>query len=250
MAETAKVVPFYKKRGETLAQALARLREEHKELKRAKLSYAGRLDPMAEGLLLILVGEENARRAEYLDLPKTYQVNVLFGFSTDTHDLLGKIEEIATARVKPLELIKAVAGLPGRHDQLYPVFSSKPVSGKALFEWAREERLDEIDVPTHPIEIYKADLLKTATITGDALGEYIDESLALVNGDFRQDEVRACWEYNLRGTYLNTYDIAELVIECSSGTYMRMVARDLGKKLGIPALALGIKRTRIGKYAI
>jgi len=55
------------------------------------MTYAGRLDPLAEGLLLVLTGEECKNKEKYLGLDKEYEVDVLFGFATDTYDILGKV---------------------------------------------------------------------------------------------------------------------------------------------------------------
>src|SRR3989344_5921655 len=76
------VIPYYKNRGETPKEALERLRIERPKLQNETLSYAGRLDPLAEGGLLILVGEANKEREQYLHLSKKYTVEILFGWST------------------------------------------------------------------------------------------------------------------------------------------------------------------------
>ena len=65
------VLTVYKKRGETPLQALNRLRKEAPKLENEILSYAGRLDPLAEGLMLVLIGEANKKREKYLNLDKT-----------------------------------------------------------------------------------------------------------------------------------------------------------------------------------
>ncbi|MEX2029185.1 MAG: hypothetical protein WD963_01745, partial [Candidatus Paceibacterota bacterium] len=81
-----------KKEGETPLQALDNFRRKNIRYKDAKMTYAGRLDPMARGLLLVLSGEEVKKKEKYLALPKEYEFDILFGFSTDTYDILGKIE--------------------------------------------------------------------------------------------------------------------------------------------------------------
>src|SRR3989344_64050 len=86
------ILNLYKRLGETPRERLERLRLEKPLYENEVLSYAGRLDPMAEGVLLTLVGPENKRRDEYLNLSKEYVVDILFGFSTDTYDVLGKIK--------------------------------------------------------------------------------------------------------------------------------------------------------------
>ena len=84
-----KVHQIYKKIGETPLQALEKHRKQKKIPSNAKLTYAGRLDPMASGVLLILQGATQKQRERYMGLGKTYEVKILFGFSTDSYDLLG-----------------------------------------------------------------------------------------------------------------------------------------------------------------
>ncbi|MDQ3244755.1 MAG: tRNA pseudouridine(55) synthase TruB, partial [bacterium] len=88
------VKSFYllnKKEGETPLEALESFRVKAKIGKEVKMTYAGRLDPMASGLLIILAGEECKNKEKYLRLDKEYNFEVLFGFATDTYDILGKV---------------------------------------------------------------------------------------------------------------------------------------------------------------
>ncbi|MCE9548798.1 tRNA pseudouridine(55) synthase TruB, partial [Candidatus Nomurabacteria bacterium] len=82
-----KVIVLNKKEGETPLQALDKFRVKNKEYKYIKMTYAGRLDPMASGLLLALAGEETKNKEKYLKLKKEYDFEVLFGFATDTYDI-------------------------------------------------------------------------------------------------------------------------------------------------------------------
>lgn len=86
-----RVLTLYKPVGATPLDVLYELQERNPGYKDVRLAYAGRLDPMAEGLLLVLVGDECKRRDHYQKLDKIYEFEVLFGVSTDTYDILGKI---------------------------------------------------------------------------------------------------------------------------------------------------------------
>ena len=86
-----KIILLNKKEGETPLERLELFRVKNKIYKNVKMTYAGRLDPMASGLLLILAGDETKNKEKYLILEKEYEFEVLFGFSTDTYDILGKI---------------------------------------------------------------------------------------------------------------------------------------------------------------
>ena len=91
MTQIQSKILLYKKIGETPLECLNRFKVENSEYESLPMTYAGRLDPMAEGLLLVLVGEECKKKEDYLYLSKEYEIEVLFGFETDTADVLGKI---------------------------------------------------------------------------------------------------------------------------------------------------------------
>jgi len=246
---TGNSITIYKKRGETPLLCLERLREECPKFKEALLSYAGRLDPMAEGVLLVLVGDENNNREQYLGLDKEYTFDVLFGFSTDTYDVLGKLTHAATKATHKRVATKAIL-FCGKTEQAYPPYSSKPVKGKPMFLWAREGKLDKIEIPERDIEIFDSALAGMRTIRAEDLWNQIDSDIALIQGDFRQKEIRDCWWEHIRPLYGEVFDVATIHIRCSSGTYVRALAQHLGEQVCIPALALKIVRTRVGEYTV
>ena len=84
---------LYKNLGETPNESILRFKKENPEYKDESMTYAGRFDPMAEGLLLVISHEELQNKDQYLDLKKTYEFEMLWGFETDTLDILGKISE-------------------------------------------------------------------------------------------------------------------------------------------------------------
>ncbi|KKR79021.1 MAG: tRNA pseudouridine synthase B [Candidatus Nomurabacteria bacterium GW2011_GWA2_40_9] len=90
-SENKNIILLNKKEGETPLSALSLFRDKHKIYKDIPMTYAGRLDPMASGLLIILAGEECKNKEKYLNLDKEYEFEILFGFQTDTYDILGKI---------------------------------------------------------------------------------------------------------------------------------------------------------------
>lgn len=248
------ILNLYKARGETPLQRLERFRKDNPEYKNIPLSYAGRLDPMAEGLLLVLAGEANKKRNEYLGLEKEYTFDVLFGFSTDTYDILGVMADAVTrASHKPVRsalLIEYIAQMSGERVQKYPPFSSKPLEGKPLFVHARKGDLSSFDLPEHKIEIMSASLIGMKKVNDQDLLEEVESAIKLVKGDFRQERILHLWRDTLRVLYGMTFDIATITIRCSSGTYVRSLANELGEQLGIPALALRILRTKVGKYSV
>ncbi|MFA5932061.1 MAG: hypothetical protein WC793_01640 [Candidatus Paceibacterota bacterium] len=249
-----KIILLNKKEGETPLEALNSFRLKHKEYKDIKMTYAGRLDPMASGLLLVLSGEETKNKEKYLALEKEYEFEVLFGFMTDTYDVLGKV--ISTANKKTnrkdleKEIKKNIRSFLGESIQKYPIYSSKTVKGKPLFVYAR--RGEEIDIPERKIFIKKLKLEKIKEIDNKKLFKNIEKRIKRVKGDFRQSDILKIWKKNLivKHSVFNKYFIGSFKIKCSSGTYVRGIANSLGKKMAISALAFSIKRTKIGKYVI
>ena len=243
-----KFLVLYKKEGETPLQALENWRQTNKRYKDTKMTYAGRLDPMAQGLLLVLLGEEIRKKELYLSLDKEYEFEVLFGIATDTYDILGKITHTdVTARdLKEEEVKKALKSFKGRRLQQYPPYSSRTVNGRPLWELAR--RGETIEAPTRDVVINKIILKKIRTVSPGKLTDNIEKRIRKVKGDFRQAEIIKSWKKGINSMPARRFYIACLKMSCSSGTYARAVANDLGCFLGVPALAYSIKRTRIGKF--
>jgi len=240
------VIKIYKSKGETPLERLDRLRTEHPKYMGLKLSYAGRLDPMAEGVMLILVGDKNQERDKYLKYSKEYTFEILFGFKTDSYDLLGlpqgKYEDCYISR-RVLE--KALNKFVGDIVQAYPPYSSKTVKGKPLFQWAREGKLGKIKIPEHKVTIFESKILEMEEISKPNLKKEIIESVMRIKGDFRQKEILDGWDKILKRTKEEQYKLVKINMYCSSGTYVRSLANDIGEELGCGALAYSIKRQDI-----
>lgn len=236
------ILAIYKKKGETPLQSLDRLREEKPELANETLSYAGRLDPLAEGLMLVLVGEANKSREKYLGLDKTYIAEILCGVSTDTHDLLGLVTKVEPKKVAEEKFIEAVNSFIGKFSQRYPAFSSKTVEGVQLHELSRKGKV--VDIPEHDVSLYSIEVISHKKIMGKDVLKIALSSVDLVSGDFRQGEIKGKWKEKLRDKN-ELFDLFEVELNVSSGFYVRQLASDLGEKLDIPVLAYSIRRTKI-----
>lgn len=279
-----KVINIYKPIGVTPLKVINTLKKEKPKLKNIKIAYAGRLDPLAEGVLLLLVEPETKNAKKYQKLDKEYEFEVLFGVRTDSYDVLGVVQEIPRkprsvvsqrvpqkqvrnsqvaksvrgdkAGMKSLpalskeEVIKAVESFIGKHKQLYPPFSSKTVKGRPLFWWARKGKLDDIEIPTKNIEIYDIKLLSVSRKDIKILRDKVIKNIKLVKGDFRQKEILKRWKDYFNKQKGEKLVVAKLKVHCSSGTYVRWIAHELGEKLGCGAIALLIKRTAVGKYGL
>jgi tRNA pseudouridine55 synthase len=244
------VLVSFKEVGETPLEVVTKLKKHIPEFGGAPITYAGRLDPMAEGLLLLLIGDEVHNKDEYLKLEKEYYFEVIFGFATDTYDVLGRIEDTEDGVISENTIEAAIKGLVGTYNQKYPPYSSKPVEGKPLFKWAREGRLLEIEIPSHQVTIDKLDFEGMYSITANELKDTLSSNIDLVKGDFRQDEIKELWDAYVDNSMLEEFQIAKFRTTCSSGTYVRAIVNDLGKKLRVPLTTFHIKRERVGGYRI
>ncbi len=238
------MISLYKKRGETPLQALARLRSEQPELATETLSYAGRLDPMAEGVMPVLVGsEENRNRKEFLQKDKEYEAHFLIGCATDTHDILGLISRADFQKTNTNTIVHAVEDLKNITNQTYPWFSSRTVDGVPLFEHARNGNFD-IERPIREVEVYAVSDILVYELDAKKLVLKNIEDIASVVGDFRQEESIALWKNILETVPQNVW-IVSCVLKVSSGTYIRSMTENLGEDLGVPVLLQKLVRTQV-----
>ena len=248
MTSKAEIISLYKNLGETPLECLVRFRESHPEYAETKMTYLGRLDPMAEGLLLVLAGDTR-KKEEYLGWDKTYEFEVLWGFESDTYDVLGLIKGEGKT---PEKLENKMAGLikkvSQKTTQFYPPFSSRTVSGKSLFMWARENKIEELEIPEKRIKIFSFEHLNTRLVTGWKILEEVSKKINSVSGDFRQEKILGTWQNALIARPNEYFMISHFRADVSSGTYIRALAHEMGKILGTGALAYSIKRTRVGEY--
>ena len=114
---------------------------------------------------------------------------------------------------------------------------------------ARSGELDSVEIPKKEVEIYDLEFISWREIkTKDLLSE-IENSINRVGGDFRQEICISKWKEILKNLDNNFY-IAKINAEVSSGTYMRTLAYEWGKKVGVPTLAYKIIRTQVEDFRI
>ncbi len=245
----ANTIYIWKPVGFTPLEIVDKFKEKYPEYEKETVSYAGRLDPMAEGILILLIGRENKNRNKYLDLKKKYESEIVLGISTDTYDSLGLITDINLKDISKGEIEESLENFVGKQKQLYPPYSSKAVNGKPLFWWARQGRVDEIKIPERDIEIYSIKLGELKNIKAKEMINQIIKQLKNIKGDFRQDEIIESWKKFERNYKNKDFLKIKIRVNCSSGTYIRGISDDLGKKLDSVAFAYSIRRTGIGKIS-
>ena len=172
-----------------------------------KVGHTGTLDPLATGVLVILLGRA-AKAAEYLvaDI-KTYRARLTLGIMTDTEDITGKVLSQCDDIPSCDSVANACGGFLGKIKQIPPMYSALKVDGKKLYDLAREGI--EIERQARDIEIFRLDCTPT-----EKANEY------------------------------------ELLVECSSGTYIRTLCADIGAKLGCGGVMSALHRVQAGGFSI
>jgi tRNA pseudouridine55 synthase len=248
-----KVLNVYKPISYTPLQVIDKLKGKFPEYKDEKISYAGRLDPLAHGVLILLVGDENQKRREHEKMDKVYEFKCIIGIGTDTYDVLGlpKLDEnIFEREIHEKEILHELMKFQGVITQELPPFSSYQIRRIPLFKWARMGRLNEIDIPRREIEVMEIKMLGVDSIPVRTMLKGVSERVSTLKGDFRQSEILKRWELMLKGHEDKELTILSAQAHVSAGTYIRSICHELGKNLGTSAVALEIYRTRSGEFYI
>lgn len=178
-----------------------------KQLQVKKVGHCGTLDPLATGLMIVLVGKATKQQDSFMKKDKVYYAKIKLGIKTDTGDLEGKIVSTSDFSNITIDKIKDVCNsFLGEIEQEPPMYSALKVNGKKLYELARKGIT--IERKKRKITIYSIDVLSF---------------------DGNEIEVR---------------------VKCSSGTYIRVLAQDLGTKLQTHATLSYLRREQIGLYTL
>jgi tRNA pseudouridine55 synthase len=177
-----------------------------------RVGHAGTLDPFATGVLVVCAGQATRLIQFLVGLDKKYTATVRLGFATDTQDYTGiRISPAASSKGLSLEDIKGVVKeFIGPQWQMPPMFSAKKVGGERLYKAAREGR--EVERQPVMIDVYGIELSSTLKDNRDETREF------------------------------------SIDVHCSSGTYIRTLAHDLGERLGVGAHLSGLRRTAVGHF--
>jgi tRNA pseudouridine55 synthase len=247
------LINIYKPIGMTPLQLIKKLRKTNIKYRDLKIGYAGRLDPLAHGVMLLMVGGENKNREKSLGLNKIYEFSVWFGVKTDTYDYLGFLKDFKVLPA-PIKLEDRIRKFIKSHTEAfrltYPPFSSKTIGGIQLYKLAKSGRLKNNELPARMVQVNKFKLISIKKLSSEKIKEVILKNVQLIRGFFRQKNTIKKWEafFDLYPSY--KFTIASFSIECSSGTYVRSIANDMGEDFGCNAIAYEILRTKVGNYSI
>lgn len=129
-----------------------------KEVRGAKVGHAGTLDPLATGVLVVLVGQA-VRVSEYvMELPKVYRATVTLGVTTATYDSEGEMTATSPVTANERDVRDALAGFVGEIEQTPPQFSAAKVGGERAYRIARSG--SPVELAPRPVKVYRAELLR------------------------------------------------------------------------------------------
>lgn len=146
------VINIYKEQGFTSFDVVAKLRG---ILKQKKIGHTGTLDPMAEGVLIVCLGNATKLVDMITAGDKCYKATMLLGRSTDTEDVTGNILAESEVNVSDEKIIECINGFVGPYDQIPPMYSAIKKDGKKLYEYARAGL--EVERTPRPVNIYSID---------------------------------------------------------------------------------------------
>lgn len=176
-----------------------------------KVGHAGTLDPMATGVLV--VGIERATKILGLltATDKSYEATIRLGQTTSTEDAEGELlQQVSAAHVTGAQIDAAIAPLRGQIEQVPSAVSAIKVDGKRAYQMVREGQT--VEMSARPVRIDRFDVLAVRHA-----GDLVD---------------------------------VDVVVDCSSGTYIRALARDVGAALGVGGHLTALRRTRVGGFGL
>ncbi|HCB78782.1 MAG TPA: tRNA pseudouridine(55) synthase TruB [Erythrobacter sp.] len=198
---------------------------------KTKVGHGGTLDPLAEGVLPIALGEATKLAGRMLDSEKIYAFTIQFGEETDTLDTEGEVIETSDRR-PPMAAIPAVLDhFTGDIDQVPPAFSAVKIDGKRAYDRARAG--EEVEMKTRAVTVYSLEL------EGNREDGELRSAFATTAG--RPDP------YDPQAP-LELADSITLVAHVSKGTYIRSLARDIARALGTLGHVTYLRRIKAGPF--
>lgn len=177
-----------------------------------RVGHAGTLDPMATGVLVLAVGRATRLLTYVTGCDKEYAATIRLGRSTVTDDAEGEPTGGAPADAVTDEAVRAgLAALTGEIQQVPSAVSAIKINGERAYKRVRAG--DEVDLPARPVTVYRLDVHELRREPGGLLD-------------------------------------VDVTVECSSGTYIRAIARDLGAALGVGGHLTALRRTRVGGFGL
>ncbi|MCP5396205.1 MAG: tRNA pseudouridine(55) synthase TruB [Sphingomonadaceae bacterium] len=212
-----------------------------------KVGHGGTLDPLAEGVLPIAIGEATKLTGRLLDASKIYDFTIRFGEETDTLDAEGEV--VATSDMRPTleQVAEVLAGFTGPIEQVPPAFSALKVDGKRAYDLARAG--EQVKLATRAVTVFALEILPgTGRGTSEAGGGAPSASSSLAGQDWPPVPLH----HPADGPPPRAgEDLEEVTLRAhvSKGTYIRSLARDIAHALGTCGHVTYLRRIKAGPFS-
>ena len=205
------IINVYKEKGFTSFDVCAKLRG---ILKQKKIGHTGTLDPEAEGVLPVCVGNATKLCDLLTDKDKVYEAVLTLGITTDTEDMTGEVLEKRPVTAAYDRVLEAIEQFIGTYDQIPPMYSAIKVNGRKLYELARQGKV--IERKARAVTIHTIDILEVTPLMGQP--DIIHE--------------------------------VRMRVSCSKGTYIRSLCRDIGEALQCGGCMKSLIRTKVSIFTL
>lgn len=219
------IIDYEKHIGESMQDVVNRFKKEYDVTD--KVAFAGRLDPLAFGIVRLLTGDDCKLMDDECNHDKIYTFSTIHGFQSDTYDILGLVTNIIDDKNDNFKEIlfndeKIIT-------QQYPPYSSKTVDidGKKVRLWeATKYNMNYNVIPTKEVKIYYIKKINENFVDGNNIYNTINYLINTVNGDFRQKEILSKWKEVIDEKKI--YKCCMYETKISSGGYVRSIANSMG----------------------
>lgn len=239
---------YYKHTGETTTEFTDRLCIIHKH---NKACVCGKLDPMSRGLTKILFDEDTKKMNKHLNSVKTYEFYIVAGISTSSDDIMGNIETSKPINSKQLSDIETfIFNYKDKKVQKFHPISAirikKEGIRKPLWHWKNKNMLTHDDLPSKNVHVYNTELQTRGTVDFNIyLDTVLDKLDTITNREvFNIDSIIEQW----KNIDKESVQMLKFEMTVSSGFYIRMLAYDIKRELGIPVHIYDIHRTNVQYY--
>ena len=223
---------------------------------KAKVGHGGTLDPLAEGVLPIALGEATKLAGRMLNASKIYEFTIQFGEETDTLDSEGEVFRTSDRRPPMAAIAAVLEHFTGEIDQVPPKYSALKVDGKRAYDLARAG--EEVKLEIRRVTIHALDFTRHPRADGDPEQQSVDQAnldSRLRGNDGGGVELRSTFQTTTGrpdpydpGAPLELADAITLTAHVSKGTYIRSLARDIAHALGTVGHVTYLRRTKAGPF--
>lgn len=244
------ILEVWKPYGITSVQFIKQFKLKHNF---SKITCTGRLDPLAQGTLILLTDDDTKQMQSFLKSDKKYKFDLILGISTESHDCLAKIVDVKnTNQIHNNFIISKLEEFITNYTiQKFPLVSSfvvKHDSIKKPLWWFYQNGYRNISLPEKPIKIYSYNIFDIQRINGNKLAQLFQDRINTIQDeklqiDLNTHQIINQWK-NFKEHY-NEFIVIPMELDVSTGFYIRRFCHDFGDFIDLNGIAFDITRIKI-----